>query len=68
MDLARSLGVADAPLPSLAGGKDLVALGVEPGPAIGAWLEALREAQRQGEVDSREAALGWLREKLASNS
>jgi tRNA nucleotidyltransferase (CCA-adding enzyme) len=68
MDLARSLGVADAPLPSLAGGKDLVDLGVEPGPAIGAWLEALREAQRQGEVDSREAALGWLREKLASNS
>ena len=68
MDLARSLGVADAPLPSLAGGVDLVAMGVEPGPAIGAWLEALRCAQREGEVDSREAALGWLGEKLASKS
>ena len=68
MDLARSLGVAAAPLPSLARGKDLVAMGVEPGPAIGAWLEALRGAQREGEVDSRESALGWLREKLASNS
>jgi hypothetical protein len=67
MDLARSLGVADAPLPNLVGGKDLVALGVEPGPAIGAWLEELRFAQRKGQVDSREAALDWLREKLVSN-
>ena len=67
MHLARSLGVADAPLPNLVGGKDLVALGVEPGPAIGSWLEALRRAQREGQVDSREAALDWLREKLASS-
>jgi tRNA nucleotidyltransferase (CCA-adding enzyme) len=67
MDLARSLGVADAPLPNLAGGKDLVAMGVEPGPAIGAWLDALRCAQREGGVDSREAALDWLREKLAAS-
>jgi hypothetical protein len=67
MGLARSLGVADAPLPNLAGGKDLVAMGVEPGPAIGAWLDALRCAQREGGVDSREAALDWLREKLAAS-
>ena len=67
MGLARSLGVADAPLPNLAGGKDLVAMGVEPGPAIGAWLDVLRRAQQEGEVDSREAALDWLREKLAAS-
>lgn len=50
----------------LLGGRDLIALGVPPGPRIGALLERLREAQATGEVSDREEALrrvrAWLDE------
>ncbi len=47
-------------------GRELIALGVPPGPRIGELLERLREAQATGEVKDREAALqrvrAWLEE------
>ena len=49
-----------APAPLL-GGQDVLALGVGPGPAVGAALEAVREAQMIGEITTREQALALAR-------
>ncbi len=43
--------------PPLLTGRDVIALGVEPGPRVGEILEAVREAQMIGEVATREEAL-----------
>ena len=51
--------------PPLIDGHDLMtAFGLEPGPLIGELLEAVREAQVEGEVSSREEALALARERL----
>jgi tRNA nucleotidyltransferase (CCA-adding enzyme) len=47
-------------LPTLATGDDVLALGVPPGPAVGALLRRLREAQVDGQVRGRAGALRWL--------
>jgi hypothetical protein len=48
--------------PPLVSGKDVMALlGLQPGPRVGEMLEAVREAQAEGRVCSREEALGFLR-------
>ncbi len=47
--------------PALITGRDVVAIGVKPGPRIGAILEAVREAQMIGEVGSRDEALALAR-------
>lgn len=49
-----------APAPML-GGQDVLALGVVPGPAVGAALEAVREAQMIGAIATREQALALAR-------
>ena len=49
-----------APAPLL-GGQDVLALGVAPGPAVGAALEAVCEAQMIGEITTREEALALAR-------
>jgi tRNA nucleotidyltransferase (CCA-adding enzyme) len=54
---AAMLGVADAPLPALLRGRDLVSLGVPAGPALGPLLAAVREAQLDGEVSDRDGAM-----------
>jgi poly(A) polymerase len=43
----------------------MAALGLEPGPVVGELLEAVREAQATGEVDTVEQALAFARERLA---
>ncbi len=45
-----------APSPLLTG-RDVIALGVKPGPRVGEILEAVREAQMIGEIVAREEAL-----------
>jgi len=48
--------------PKLIDGHDIMQeFGLEPGPAVGELLEALREAQAAGEVTTREAGLAYLR-------
>ena len=49
-----------APAPLL-GGQNILDLGVVPGPAVGAALEAVREAQMIGEITTREQALAMAR-------
>lgn len=53
-----------APAP-LATGDDLIALGARPGPAFREWLDALRDEQLEGRVTTREAALDYLRGRIA---
>ena len=45
-------------------GRDLMELGMTPGPEMGSMLEALDDARREGEVSDREAALQWVRQKI----
>jgi poly(A) polymerase len=47
--------------PPLLNGHDLIAAGYAPGPRMGAVLRALRETQLDGEIDSPESALDWVR-------
>lgn len=59
-EAAAAWGVARGPLPALLGGKDLVPLGVAPGPRMGEILSALREEQLAGRVSNREEAAAWV--------
>lgn len=56
-----------APPPLLTGDDLIHELGLQPGPAIGQLLEAIREAQAAGEVRSRGAALALARRILNSS-
>jgi poly(A) polymerase len=53
--------------PRLVSGRDLLTLGVPRGPIYGRLLQAVEEAQLNGEVDTREAALALL-SRLASEA
>ncbi len=53
--------------PPLLTGHDLQAIGLKPGPVLGALLAELREQQLSDELTSREAALAWVRGKLGQS-
>ena len=53
-----------APRPLIDGHDIMDAFSLEPGPAVGAMLETVREAQATGEIGSKEEALELVREKL----
>ena len=60
------LGLSDdRPRPFLQG-RDLLALGMEPGPAVGAVLSEAFELQLDGRLADREAALRWAEERVAA--
>ncbi|MGB8370614.1 MAG: CCA tRNA nucleotidyltransferase [Limisphaerales bacterium] len=50
--------------PPLLTGNDLIALGVKPGPAMGALLAEIREKQLQDELKSPRQARAWARKRL----
>ena len=51
--------------PKLIDGHDIIGeFGLSPGPLIGTLLEGVAEARAAGELDSREAALAWVRSRL----
>jgi tRNA nucleotidyltransferase/poly(A) polymerase len=53
--------------PPLVNGDDLMReLGLKPGPKIGRLLEAVREAQAAGEINTRDEALAYARDALTS--
>ncbi len=45
-------------------GSDLIALGQAPGPGFGALLKEARDRQLEGELTTRDQALGWLEAKV----
>jgi len=65
---AAALARKPAIRPPLLKGDDLIALGMRPGPAMGALLAELREKQLQDELTSRRAARAWARQRLAEKT
>jgi len=53
------------PVPLLTG-RDLIALGLRPGPEFGALLEAALDAQLEGVLVTRDDALAWVAARTAS--
>jgi len=53
--------------PPLLTGRDLIGLGLKPGPALGALLAEIRERQLQDELKTPRSARAWVRKKLAAN-
>ena len=41
-------------------GKDLIAMGLKPGPLFQEILRRLEESQLEGEIDTREQAMEWV--------
>jgi tRNA nucleotidyltransferase/poly(A) polymerase len=61
VDLARREGAALIDPPRLLTGEDIQRiLGIPPGPAVGKELAAIREAQVEGRVGTREEAEAWI--------
>jgi putative nucleotidyltransferase with HDIG domain len=51
--------------PSLLTGKDLIALGMKPGPAMGKLLDEIREKQLADELKNSRQAKAWVKRMLA---
>lgn len=55
-----------AGMPRLVTGEDLIQrFGLAPGPAVGRWLERVREEQAAGTFATREEALRWLEQVIS---
>jgi poly(A) polymerase len=50
--------------PPLLTGHDLIAMGMQPGPAMGAMLEQVRERQLQDELKTPDEAREWVKKQL----
>jgi poly(A) polymerase len=62
---ARLLEAQPQIRPPLLKGDDLIAFGMEPGPALGALLAEIREKQLQDELTTRTEARKWAKRWLA---
>jgi len=60
---AKAEEFANEPLipPPLITGRDLIALGWQPGPHFGPLLEAIQTAQLEGTLTTKEEALAWIK-------
>ena len=54
--------------PPLVTGKDLIALGMKPGPKFGEILEAAETLQLEGALKTREEALDWVAREFRTSS
>ena len=63
---ARALEQQPEIRPPLLKGDDLIALGMKPGPALGALLAQIREKQLQDELKTRSEALKWAKLALGA--
>lgn len=63
-DRLEELNHQPAIRPPLLTGKDLIQLGVKPGPALGKLLAEVREKQLADELKTPRAARAWVRKKL----
>ena len=60
---AADLGIERTPPERLVMGRDLIALGISPGPQMGELLQQAFEAQLAGEFETREDAMVWAKNK-----
>ena len=65
LERARALGVEHAPPDPVVRGRDLLPLGVAPGPELGAILKEIYERQLDGRVTTLEEGLAAAREIIA---
>lgn len=67
---AKSLEFASEPLipPALVSGKDLISLGVTPGPLFKTFLDAVQTEQLEGRILDRDHALVYLKQLISENS
>lgn len=67
---AKSLEFASEPLipPALVSGKDLISLGVTPGPLFKTFLDAVQTEQLEGRILDRDHALAYLKQLISENS
>ncbi|MEB2285674.1 MAG: hypothetical protein B6D46_08945 [Polyangiaceae bacterium UTPRO1] len=63
-ELAR-LSAAQMHPPPLVTGRDLIAIGLAPGPRFREILQAVEEQQLEGALGDRDAALAWVRARYA---
>jgi len=65
---AEQAALANQPalMPPLLKGEDLIALGVRPGPELGALLHEVRDRQLAEELTTAEQARDWVRSRLES--
>ena len=64
----ETLGPVHIAPPRLLNGRDLIDLGLRPGPRFKDILTAVEDAQLEGRVASREAALEWVRQYVRGES
>lgn len=57
-----------APIPLLNGHQVMIEFALPPGPRVGELLEALREAQAVGEVNTQDQAWQWLRDRMTNHA
>lgn len=53
-------------VPALVSGRDLIELGLKPGPLFKTLLSEIKEEQMEGRISSREEALDWITKRLIS--
>ena len=53
--------------PPLLNGQDLIALGINPGPAMGELLHEIREKQLSDELKTAREAKAWVKKKLKAS-
>ena len=66
IDQSRELAQQPEIRPPLLNGDDLIALGVKPGPGMGALLAELREKQLQDELRTPAEAREWIKGQIGS--
>lgn len=65
---ASELGQRPQLRPPLLKGEDLIALGMKPGPALGAMLAEIRDKQLQDELTTATQARRWARDRLQAKA
>jgi poly(A) polymerase len=66
LEARRQLDQRPEMIPPLLTGDELIRLGMSPGPALGKMLTELRDKQLQEELATKEEAIAWATEQLAS--
>jgi putative nucleotidyltransferase with HDIG domain len=64
VEQAEKLKKKPAIRPPLLNGKDLIELGMKPGPALGTLLHEIREKQLSDELKNKREAKAWVKKKL----
>jgi poly(A) polymerase len=67
IEQAAELEEKPAIRPPLLTGKDLIALGMKPGPALGALLAEIRDKQLQDELKTPRQARAWAKKRLLTH-